>query len=329
MGKPEAPMSHASTVGKSAALLSALSVQLETEEISRQAATADTQAAANALEQEFGLPHQREEWDQLTPEQKDAALVLGFTPSSWPAPATLATVEKPWQYLDGQEREAALELGWTELQWDEEGSSASNDEAEGEDEPPKPERTGSAFLDRLDRQHVEKKAATALQAGWRGHLVRARARTAQRVEDGQHAGDMLASWNSLAAPEPAPAPDLASELKDIESQLAELLQKQEAATARLVRGEAPEEDEPDEAAERQQAELKTSLQTVPMAELQHQADAAGITEQQLAVALALGGDAARAAGVELVLSAATAAAAAGRIAAERAALERSGPARSS
>ena len=48
-----------------------------------------------------------------------------------------------------------------------------------------------------------------------------------------------------------------------------------------------------------------------MAELQQKAAVAGVTEERLAYALARGGDAAHAAVVELVLSAAVAAAAAG------------------
>jgi len=62
-------------------------------------------------------------WNELSQQEKDAAVICGHTASSWDDDEDTAIDEKDWSQLNGEQRGAAQLLGYNQQTWDDDSDS--------------------------------------------------------------------------------------------------------------------------------------------------------------------------------------------------------------
>ena len=70
-------------------------------------------------------------WDEMTPEEQDAALLLGYVRASWDGGEVPDACTHPWLLLSTIEQNAATRLGYTKQTWDAEVPSVGGDATKG------------------------------------------------------------------------------------------------------------------------------------------------------------------------------------------------------
>ena len=159
------------------------------------------------------------DWAEFSPEQLEAAGLLGWTEERWNEEDMPAAYDKAWAVLTGVEKAAAMVMGYDEQTWAEEGDG-EEDEGEGEED-----------------ELALTKSAVAIQSAHRGRQAR---RAAAKVREQRRQESAAAAARATATAATAAAAVL--EEQELEQEL-EQGQGQEEEEEEEGEGEKKEEEQ--------------------------------------------------------------------------------------